>query len=135
MLRESISVLVVEDELLVRMGIVDDLEEAGFKTVEAGSASDAIRVLETRSDIRVVFTDIEMPGTMDGLALSHYVRHRWPPTIIVISSGKRRPSQMNCRRTSRLSRSRTTPRNWRMCFWASNVSWDKCEMPGDGDPI
>jgi len=91
-LRESISVLVVEDELLVRMCIVDNLEEAGFKTVEAGSASDAIRVLESRSDIRVIFTDIEMPGTMDGLALSHYVRHRWPPKIIVISSGKRRPS-------------------------------------------
>jgi CheY-like chemotaxis protein len=91
-LRESISVLVVEDELLVRMGLVDDLEEAGFKAVEAGSAFDAIRVLESRSDIRVVFTDIEMPGTIDGLALSHYVRHRWPPTIIVISSGKRRPS-------------------------------------------
>jgi two-component system, response regulator PdtaR len=91
-LREPISVLVVEDEFLVRMGIVDNLEDAGFRTVEAGSSADAIKVLESRSDIRVVFTDIEMPGTMDGLALSHYVRHRWPPTIIVISSGKRRPN-------------------------------------------
>jgi len=83
---------VVEDDLIVRMDIVDSLEEAGFKSVEVGSATKAISVLESRSDIRVIFTDIEMPGTMDGLALSHYVRHRWPPTIIVISSGKRRPS-------------------------------------------
>ena len=90
-MRRSIPVLVVEDDLIVRMDIVDSLEEAGFKSVEAGSASEAISVLESRSDIRVVFTDIEMPGTMDGLALSHYVRHRWPPTIVVISSGQRKP--------------------------------------------
>ena len=92
-MRRSIPVLVVEDDLIVRMDIVDSLEEAGFKSVEAGSASEAISVLESRSDIRVVFTDIEMPGTMDGLALSHYVRHRWPPTIVVISSGQRKPSR------------------------------------------
>jgi two-component system, response regulator PdtaR len=92
-LRRSIPVLVVEDDLIVRMAIVDSLEEAGFKSIEAGSASEAISVLESRSDIRVVFTDIEMPGKMDGLALSHYVRHRWPPTIVVISSGRRHPSR------------------------------------------
>ena len=92
-MREPISVLVVEDDFLVRMSIVDSLEDAGFKAVEAGSASVAIGVLESRSDITVVFTDIEMPGSMDGLALSHYVRRRWPPTIIVISSGQRRPRQ------------------------------------------
>ena len=53
---------------------------------------EAIAVLEANSDIRVVFTDIQMPGTMDGLALSHYVRQRWPPTIIVVSSGHCAPS-------------------------------------------
>ena len=59
--------------------------------MEVGSASEAVSMLEGRPDIRVVFTDIEMPGTMNGLALSHYVRHRWPPTIIVVNSGQRRP--------------------------------------------
>ena len=60
--------------------------------IEAADAEKAIAILEANSEIRVVFTDIEMPGTMDGLALSHYVRKRWPPTIIVVGSGRCRPS-------------------------------------------
>ncbi|MBA2126335.1 hypothetical protein DLM45_08870 [Hyphomicrobium methylovorum] len=79
-------VLVVEDEFLIRWDLVAALEDAGFSTVEAGSAAEAISVLERDRDIRVVFTDIQMPGSMDGLALANYVRGRWPPTIIVISS-------------------------------------------------
>ena len=85
----AIAVLIVEDEALVRIDLVETLQEAGFKTFEADNAAEAIAIMETNSEIRVVFTDIEMPGTMDGLALSHYVRRRWPPTIIVISSGRR----------------------------------------------
>jgi CheY-like chemotaxis protein len=87
----AIAVLIVEDEALVRIDLVEALQEAGFKTFEANNAAEAIAIMETNSEIRVVFTDIEMPGTMDGLALSHYVRRRWPPTIIVISSGRHRP--------------------------------------------
>jgi CheY-like chemotaxis protein len=87
-----IPILVVEDQLLVRIGIVATLEDAGFDAVEAGTAAEAITVLVNRPDIRIVFTDIEMPGTMDGLALSHYVRRRWPPTLIVVSSGRKRPT-------------------------------------------
>ena len=68
----KIPVLIVEDEVLIRMHLVDILDHEGFTTVEVGSASEAVSVLEGRPDIRVVFTDIEMPGTMDGLALSHY---------------------------------------------------------------
>lgn len=85
--------LVVEDELFVRMDFVDQAKGAGFETVEAGSAAEAVGILEGRNDIRVVFTDIRMPGDMDGLALAHLVRDRWPPTIIVICSGNEPPSE------------------------------------------
>lgn len=85
------SILVVEDEVLVRMGLVSTLEDFGYPTFEASSAIEAIAILEQHPEVRVVFTDIQMPGTMDGLALAHYVRTRWPPTIIVISSGKIAP--------------------------------------------
>jgi two-component system, response regulator PdtaR len=85
--------LVVEDDALVRFDLAQTLEAEGFKTFEAADAAEAIAVLEANSEIRVVFTDIQMPGTMDGLALSHYVRKRWPPTIIVVSSGHHSPSK------------------------------------------
>lgn len=88
---ERTVILVVEDELLVRMDLVDLLEAAGHKTYEAGNATEAIAILEEHDEIRVVFTDIQMPGDMDGLALSHYVRDRWPPTIIIVCSGNERP--------------------------------------------
>jgi CheY-like chemotaxis protein len=80
-------VLVVDDDFLVRMNAVFLLEEAGFDTLQAGTADEAIRLLETRSDIKVVFTDINMPGSMDGLALAHAIRHRWPPVELVVTSG------------------------------------------------
>jgi two-component system, response regulator PdtaR len=91
--KEQYTVLVVEDELLVRLDLVETLQRAGYRTFEAGTAREAISLLEKHPEICVVFTDIEMPGTMDGLALAHYVRFRWPPTIIVISSGQIRPTQ------------------------------------------
>jgi CheY-like chemotaxis protein len=93
MVKKWVSVLVVEDDALVRFDLAQTLEADGSKTFEAGDATEAIAILEVNSEIRVVFTDIQMPGTMDGLALSHYVRKRWPPTIIVVSSGRRTPSQ------------------------------------------
>ena len=92
-MKTEITALVVEDEAFVRLDLADTLQEQGFKTFEAVDATEAITVLETNSEISVVFTDIQMPGTMDGLALSHYVRMRWPPTIIVVSSGRRSPSK------------------------------------------
>lgn len=83
----KISVLVVEDETLIRLDLVARLEEAGYNVLEAGSATEAIEVLERDRSIRVVFTDVRMPGDMDGVALARCVRDRWPPTIIVICSG------------------------------------------------
>ena len=85
--------LVVEDELFIRLDFVDKAQEAGFATVEAADASEAVIILERRSDIQVVFTDIRMPGVMDGLALAHMVRDRWPPTVIVICSGNEPPAE------------------------------------------
>jgi len=71
-------ILVVEDELLIRMNAVEMIEEA-FEVVEAGNADEAIVILEGRLDVAVVFTDIQMPGSMDGLKLAAVVRLRWPP--------------------------------------------------------
>ena len=83
-------VLVVEDEPLVRMVAVDTIEEAGYDTVEAFTADEAIRILETRKDIRIVFTDINMPGSMDGLKLARAIRDRWPPIELILTSAFRK---------------------------------------------
>ena len=86
------TVLIVEDEPLIRSHLAGMLQDKGCKTIEAGSAAEAIAILERNSEITVVFTDVQMPGTMDGIALAKYVRRRWPPTIIVVSSGKSQPA-------------------------------------------
>ena len=85
---ETTTVLVVEDELLVRRELVEALHNAGYRTYEAQNAIDGITILEAHPEIRVVFTDVEMPGDMDVLHLSHNVRYRWPPTQIVVCSAE-----------------------------------------------
>lgn len=85
-------VLVVEDEALLRMAAVDLVEDAGFEAVEAANADEAVRILESRTDIRIVFTDIDMPGSINGLKLAAAVRDRWPPIDIVIVSGHMKPA-------------------------------------------
>src|SRR5665213_1676153 len=80
-------VLVVEDEFLIRSHAVDMIAAAGFEAVEASNADQAIEILEARRDITVVFTDIQMPGSMDGLKLARAIRGRWPPIKIVATSG------------------------------------------------
>ena len=87
----TVIVLVVEDEPLLRMAAIDLVEEAGFVAIEAGDADDAVRILETRHDIHIVFTDIDMPGSMDGLRLAAAVRAKWPPISIIVVSGHRKP--------------------------------------------
>ena len=85
-------VLLVEDEPLVRMSAADDLEEAGFYVLEAANADIALSVLEACSgDVQVLFTDIDMPGSMDGLALAESVQQRWPHISLLISSGYHKP--------------------------------------------
>lgn len=80
--------MIVDDEAILRMTAADMVEEAGFEAVEAVDADAAIHVLETRDDVRVVLTDVDMPGSMDGIRLAAQVRHRWPPIEIVMVSGK-----------------------------------------------
>jgi CheY-like chemotaxis protein len=80
-------VLMVEDEPLVRMVAAATIEDAGFETIEAVGAESAIAILEVRKDIRIVFADIHMPGSMDGLKLARAVRDRWPPIVLILTSG------------------------------------------------
>ncbi|MBN9597097.1 MAG: response regulator [Afipia sp.] len=87
-----LNVLIVEDEMILRMRAVDIVEDAGFQPVEAVNADEAISILESRSDISLLFTDIQMPGTMDGLKLAHIVHARWPEIKIILVSGRIKPS-------------------------------------------
>ena len=89
---EPAKVLVVEDEMVLRMRAADIVEDAGFCAVEAVNADEAIAVLESRSDIALLFTDIQMPGSMDGLKLAHAVHSRWPAIGIILVSGQVKPS-------------------------------------------
>lgn len=81
-------VLVVEDEMVLRMRAVDIVEDAGFVPIEAASADQALQILESRDDIALLFTDIQMPGSMDGLKLAHSVHARWPHIKIILVSGQ-----------------------------------------------
>lgn len=81
-------VLIVEDEALLRINAAEMITEAGFDVVEAGNADEAIAILERRLDIHIVFTDIQMPGSMDGLKLARFIRGRWPPIKLVATSGQ-----------------------------------------------
>ena len=87
--RRSGTVLVVEDEPIQRMMIADLVEEAGLDVIEALDADDAVRILETRLDVRVVFADIDMPGGFDGMKLAASIRDRWPPIELILTSARR----------------------------------------------
>lgn len=80
-------ILVVEDQAIIRMGAVALVMDAGYDALEAENADEAIRILESRTDIRLVFTDVDMPGTMDGMKLTHFIRKRWPPVKLLVASG------------------------------------------------
>jgi two-component system, response regulator PdtaR len=82
-----VTVLIVEDEPMLRWDAEYIAEKAGFDVVSARNADEAIAILESRNDIRIIFTDINMPGSMDGLKLAHAVRGRWPPIKIIVTSG------------------------------------------------
>src|SRR5829696_4794145 len=84
-------ILLVEDEALVRMLAAEVLSEAGFTIIESGSAEEALAVLQTRPNVRVLFTDVNMPGALDGLGLAQIVHERVPEVGILIGSGRIRP--------------------------------------------
>jgi CheY-like chemotaxis protein len=85
-------VLVVEDEALIRMSAALMVEDAGYAALEAAGADEAIALLEARDDIRAVFTDINMTGSIDGWKLAHAIRERWPPVHLLVTSGKGMPA-------------------------------------------
>ncbi|MBO9122515.1 response regulator [Rhizobium sp. 16-488-2a] len=87
-----VAVLVVDDEALIRFAIVDELADQGFDVHEAANADEAIALVEKYPEIRLIFTDIDMPGSMDGLKLAAFVRDRWPPIKIIVTSGRVKPS-------------------------------------------
>jgi two-component system, response regulator PdtaR len=88
------AVLVVEGEILIRELVAEELEEAGYSVIVANNADRAIAILEARQDIHLIFTDIDMPGSIDGLKMAAAVRDRWPPVHIIITSGKVRPLEI-----------------------------------------
>jgi CheY-like chemotaxis protein len=81
-------VLIVDDEPLVRLVAADALADAGFEVLEADSADHALELMRSRDDVAVLFTDINMPGTLDGLALAEMVHQNWPSVRIVVTSGR-----------------------------------------------
>jgi CheY-like chemotaxis protein len=87
------TVLVVEDDEVLRMCATEVVADAGFSSVEAANADEAFAILENRSDIALLFTDIQMPGSMDGLDLARTVHDRWPAIKIILVSGRVKPSE------------------------------------------
>jgi CheY-like chemotaxis protein len=87
--------------MLLRMRAVDMVEDAGFTSVEAVNADEAVAILESRSDIALLLTDIQMPGSMDGLKLAHAVHERWPPIRIILVSGQLRLASIDIPADSR----------------------------------
>lgn len=81
-------VLVVQEDLVLRMDVVATFKEAGFRVLQVETADEAILVLRREPMVHVVFTEIDLPGTMDGLTFAHYVHLRWPPTILLVASAR-----------------------------------------------
>jgi two-component system, response regulator PdtaR len=85
--------LVVEDEALIRLWAADLLEGNGFSVLEAPNADAALKVLESRPDVKLLFTDVQMPGSLNGMELAREVHARWPHVLLVITSGRERPTR------------------------------------------
>jgi len=88
----GLSILVVDNEPLIRLNLADFFLEQGYQVFEADDAETAILILEQNPTIHIVLTDVQMPGSMDGVKLAHYVRDRYPPTVLVVASGALRLS-------------------------------------------
>jgi CheY-like chemotaxis protein len=90
---EKATILVVESEAIIRISTANMLQDAGYRVVEAPNADVAIRILQSRNDIRAVFTDIKMPGALCGLRLVRAIRDRWPPIHLIVASGLSAPTE------------------------------------------
>jgi Response regulator receiver domain len=107
--------------LIIRMGAVDPVPSAGYEALEACDADEAIRILESRDDVDLVFTDVQMPGTMDGIKLSHYIRDRWPPLELIARLVLQISKRAACQWVAGSSRSLTImgrlPTSWPVSFY------------------
>lgn len=102
-------VLVVEDEALVRLAAVGMLEDAGFRMIEAVNGDQALELLAADSNVQLLFTDVNMPGTIDGLALARKVHDRWPHIAIMVASAKQLPGPEELPAGSRFERKPYSP--------------------------
>ncbi|WP_370693902.1 response regulator [Methylobacterium sp. NEAU K] len=89
---QSVAILIAEDDDHVRLVASDMLADAGFSVVEAQDGRGALALLLARDDVRLLFTDCDMPGSMGGLALARFVHERWPEIRILVTSGKTHPA-------------------------------------------
>jgi len=87
------AILVVEDETLIRLWAAEVLQENGFSVLEAPNADAALKLLESRPDVKLLFTDVQMPGSLNGMELAREVHARWPHVLLVITSGRERPTR------------------------------------------
>jgi CheY-like chemotaxis protein len=87
-------VIIVDDDVFERMGASYMFSDAGYRVLEAGSADEALQFLESTPDVRLLFTDVSMPGSMSGSDLAHQVAERWPAVGIIITSGRPRPEPL-----------------------------------------
>lgn len=85
------TILIVEDEAIIRLVARDILEDAAFDVIEAASAQEAVEILDGREDVAAVFTDVHMPGDVDGLSLARMASQRWPNVRVAVTSGRARP--------------------------------------------
>ena len=108
---EKFVILVVEDEALIRISAAQLLEDAGYAVVQAWNADVALQILKNRNDIRAVFTDIKMPGSLDGLKLARAIRDRWPPIHLVVASGMEAPGDADFPRFARFIRKPYSPKH------------------------
>jgi two-component system, response regulator PdtaR len=90
----SALVMVIDDDVLERMGASYMFSDAGYRVLEAGSADEALRLLESNADVGLLFTDVSMPGSMNGSDLAHQVAARWPRIGIIVTSGRPRPEPL-----------------------------------------
>ncbi len=114
-----ISVLVVDDEPLILLDAVETIRESGYNVLSAANADKAIVVLESRNDIRILVSDVNMPGSMDGIKLAHAVRGRWPTIEIIVVSALPLPAGRNLPSAGGSSSSRSLPRSSSRRFTSS----------------
>jgi CheY-like chemotaxis protein len=91
---KALVVVVVDDDVFERMGASGMFLDAGYRVLEAHDADEALRFFEANADVRLLFTDVSMPGSMSGSDLACEVAERWPKVGIIVTSGRPRPLQL-----------------------------------------